>query len=199
MDLRKAINSIENSPLELFKAKFYIDESGNDYNASDMEKVKTIDRFTSKKYKQVFSVLGNEQTNDYWMDVMVYIDYDYYKDPNQEYEIVGEKDVAGGYFLGNEYNDELRTRNAVKSLSVKTDKDNLDLYEMWQIFGVGANMTFEDFVSFIKELISISSVKADLIDGEKNFYNSNNAMITKMRKDFFKYANIDSFISFLLF
>ena len=78
MDLRKAINSIENSPLELFKAKFYIDESGNDYNASDMEKVKTIDRFTSKKYKQVFSVLGNEQTNDYWMDVMVYIDYDYY-------------------------------------------------------------------------------------------------------------------------
>lgn len=186
MDLRKVNSVVKTMPLEITKAKFYIDEDDNDYGAELEDPVNVVENIRQDKIKQLFTVLGSVKTNDYWLDKIVYINFNYFKQADEEYEIVGEEYEAGGYFVENTYDDTLRTRNVIKAQIVKTNNDNRELFEMWKMFGVGPNIGFEDFIGFIKELVAISTTKVDVVRGQKICYYTDNIVSLNARDNFIK-------------
>ena len=87
MDLRKVNSLVKTMPLEITKAKFYIDEDDNDYGAEIEDPVNVVENIRQDKIKQLFTVLGSVKTNDYWLDKIVYINFNYFKQEDEEYEI----------------------------------------------------------------------------------------------------------------
>lgn len=191
MNLVKANEYAKIKQLLIKRADYLVDGNGKDMGFHEYQPIEVVDKFGDSKIKQVLIVMGNEDTNDYWLDKMFFIDFNYYKDNQTEYEIVGEMDKAGGYTIEDNHVNRLKKENILIKRNVCKDKDNIELYDMWEIFGINIGISFKDFLTFIKEVTCISPTCVEYINGDAYLYNKRDKIEMSARRMFLEVNEIE--------